>query len=89
MTFATPWAFLLLLILPIIIYRYFSKSVLRVRTGKIQFSSTQQASLAGASLRQRLIHLPFMLRILDEDPDDVMRRNLEMNARDSGLPWLP
>jgi Ca-activated chloride channel family protein len=64
MTFATPWAFLLLLILPIIIYRYFSKSVLRVRTGKIQFSSTQQASLAGSSVRQRLIHLPFMLRIL-------------------------
>lgn len=35
------------------------------------------------------LDVPFMLRILDEDPDDVMRRNLEMNARDSGLPWLP
>jgi Ca-activated chloride channel family protein len=64
MNFATPWAFLLLLILPIIIYRYFSRSILRVRTGKIQFSSTRQAGMAGVSLRQRLIHLPFLLRIL-------------------------
>jgi len=64
MNFATPWAFLLLLLLPIIIYRYFSKSALGVRTGKIQFSSTQLAGLAGSSLRQRLIHLPFLLRIL-------------------------
>ena len=64
MNFATPWAFLLLLLLPIIIYRYFSKSALGLRTGKIQFSSTQQAGLAGSSLRQRLIHLPFLLRIL-------------------------
>jgi Ca-activated chloride channel family protein len=64
MNFATPWAFLLLLILPVIIYRYFSKSAFKVRTGKIQFSSTKQAGLAGASLRQKLIHLPFLLRIL-------------------------
>ena len=64
MTFATPWAFLLLLILPIIIYRYFSKSALGVRTGKIQFSSTKHVAEAGYSLRQRLIHLPFLLRIL-------------------------
>jgi hypothetical protein len=39
MTFATPWAFLLLLILPVILYRYFSRSALGLRTGKILFSA--------------------------------------------------
>jgi Ca-activated chloride channel family protein len=64
MSFATPWAFLLLLILPIIIYRYFSRSAFGLRTGKIVFPSTGHAADAGISLRNRLMHLPFILRIL-------------------------
>ena len=64
MTFATPWAFLLLLLLPVIIYRYFSRSALGLRTGKVLFPSTGSAVLAGSSLRTRLLHLPFALRIL-------------------------
>ncbi|MFC1819133.1 BatA domain-containing protein, partial [Thermodesulfobacteriota bacterium] len=64
MTFATPWAFLLLLILPVILYRYFSRSALGLRTGKILFSSAPHLAGAGTSLRSRLAHLPFVLRLL-------------------------
>lgn len=64
MSFATPWAFLLLLILPIIIYRYFSRSAFGLRSGKVVFPSTGHAADAGISLRNRLMHLPFILRIL-------------------------
>ena len=64
MTFATPWAFLLLLILPVIIYRYLSRSSLGLRSGKILFPSVNHAAAAGTSLRSRLIHLPFVLRLL-------------------------
>ena len=64
MTFATPWAFLLLLILPIIIYRKFSRSNFALRTGKVLFPSTIHAAGAGTSLRSRLVHLPFVLRLL-------------------------
>jgi Ca-activated chloride channel family protein len=65
MTFATPWAFLLLLLLPVIIYRYLSRSkTLGLQTGKIVFPSTGHAAAAGSSLRTRLLHLPFCLRII-------------------------
>lgn len=64
MTFATPWAFLLLLILPVIIYRYFSRSRLGSRNGKLLFPSTASAAESGSSLRTRLLHLPFALRII-------------------------
>jgi Ca-activated chloride channel family protein len=64
MTFATPWAFLLLLILPVIIYRYFSRSALGLRTGKVRFPSVSHVGPAGVSLRSRLVHLPFVLRII-------------------------
>ena len=64
MTFATPWAFLLLLILPVIIYRYFSRSRLSSRNGKLLFPSTASAAESGSSLRTRLLHLPFALRII-------------------------
>lgn len=64
MTFATPWAFLLLLILPIIIYRYNSRSSLGLRSSKLLFPSTIYAAAAGSSWRSRLAHLPFMMRIL-------------------------
>jgi len=64
MTFATPWAFLLLLILPVIIYRYFSRSRLGTLNGKLLFPSTGSAAESGSSLRTRLLHLPFALRII-------------------------
>ncbi len=64
MTFATPWAFLLLLILPIMTFRYFSRSSLGLRSGKVLFPSTHHASAAGSSMRSKLRHLPFILRII-------------------------
>ena len=64
MTFATPWAFLLLLILPILIYRHFSRTSLGMRSGNILFPTTELASESGISLRRKLLHLPFLLRLL-------------------------
>jgi len=64
MTFASPWAFLLLLILPIIIFRYFSRSAFGLRSGNVLFPTTLHASEAGTSLRKKLLHLPFFLRLL-------------------------
>jgi Ca-activated chloride channel family protein len=64
MTFATPWAFLLLLTLPVIIYRYFSRSRLGKLNGNLLFPSTGSAAESGSSLRTRLLHLPFALRII-------------------------
>src|SRR5210317_194763 len=64
MTFATPWAFLLLLILPVIIFRYFTGSSAGMRSGNILFPTILHASQAPNSLRKKLIHLPFILRIL-------------------------
>jgi len=64
MHFATPWAFLLLLILPVIIYRYFSHSALGLRRGKVLFPSVRYAGNSGISRRARLVHLPFLLRLM-------------------------
>ncbi|MEN8256259.1 MAG: VWA domain-containing protein [Thermodesulfobacteriota bacterium] len=61
MTFATPWAFWALLILPLLVFRRFSK---RRSMPGMAFSDLSEAAGAGRSLRQRLIHLPFILRLL-------------------------
>ena len=63
MSFANPWAFLLLLLLPVIVYRYFSRSWLGLRSGKVLFPAVQHAKAAGTSLRSRLVHLPIILRL--------------------------
>lgn len=60
MHFESPWAFLLLFVIPLLL-------VVRRRTGKsgaIRFSSVGNAAMAGRSIRQRLSALPLLLRIL-------------------------
>jgi len=60
MHFESPWAFLLLTVIPPLL-------VLRKRTGKsgsIRFSSIHHAAKAGRSVRQRLSALPLLLRML-------------------------
>lgn len=61
MTFASPWAFWALLILPLLVLRHFKGR--RHRAG-LAFSDLSEVAQAGRSLRQRLIHLPFILRLL-------------------------
>lgn len=60
MRFASPWAFLLLIIFPLVLL-YMSK---RGKSGSLLFSSLASARRAGQSLRQRLAGLPIALRIL-------------------------
>lgn len=60
MRFASPYAFLLLLLLPGIVYWHFRKG----RTGAVRFPSVSDAAKAGRSLRQKLHQLPFALRLL-------------------------
>jgi len=38
---------------------------------------------------ERKLAIPFLLRIPDLEPDEALRRSLEQNSVDSGLPWLP
>jgi len=60
MHFESPWAFLLLTVIPLVL-------VLRRRTkkrGSIRFSSIRNAAKAGRSVRQRLSALPLLIRIL-------------------------
>lgn len=60
MHFETPWSFLLLLLIPFLLW--FKK-----KGGKgsaIRFSSTSNAAKAGRSLRQKLSFLPLVLRTL-------------------------
>ncbi len=60
MHFESPWAFLLLIIIPaLLIIRRFT-----VKRGTIRFSSTANAAKSGRSLRRRLYHLPTVIRIL-------------------------
>ncbi len=61
MTFASPWAFWALLILPLLVLRRFSQE--RRRPG-LAFSDLSEAARAGRSLRQGLSQLPFVLRLL-------------------------
>lgn len=58
--FASPWVFLLLLIVPAALL-YLSR---RDRGGSIRFSSLTNARSAGMSLRRRLAFLPLLVRIL-------------------------
>ncbi len=60
MQFYSPWAFLLLLILPVVIFRYFQKG----RTGSLRFPSLGSVRRVSPSLRFRFRHLPLILRLL-------------------------
>jgi len=60
MRFESPWALLVLLAIPIVVYFHFRR---RRRAG-VKFSSTGNAGRAGVSLRQRLISLPLALRVI-------------------------
>ncbi len=60
MQFHSPWAFLLLLILPVVIFRYFQKG----RTGSLRFPSLGSVRRVSPSLRFRFRHLPLILRLL-------------------------
>jgi len=60
MQFNTPWAFLILLAIPVVLYfhRY------RRRGVAFRFSSTRHAAASGRSLRQRFLAVPLLLRVL-------------------------
>jgi Ca-activated chloride channel homolog len=60
MHFESPWMFLLLLVIPLLIWVKNSK----IKGGSIRFSTVQNAAKAGSSLRQRLLWLPTLIRIL-------------------------
>lgn len=60
MHFESPMAFLLLLILPVLIYFKF----FRTKRGSIRFSSVGNAARATRSFRQKLIRLPDIIRIV-------------------------
>ncbi|MGD9158072.1 MAG: VWA domain-containing protein [Desulfobacteraceae bacterium] len=60
MHFESPMAFLLLLILPVLIYLKF----FRTRRGTIKFSSVGNAVRATKSFRQKLIRLPDIIRVI-------------------------
>ncbi len=61
MTFASPWAFWALLIIPLLVIRRLRQ---RRSMPGLAFSDLREVNNAGRSLRQRLIHLPFILRLL-------------------------
>lgn len=61
MTFASPWAFWALIIIPLLVLHRFRRQ--RNRQG-LAFSDLNEAARAGRSLRQRFIQLPFALRLL-------------------------
>ncbi|MBU8922327.1 MAG: VWA domain-containing protein [Bacteroidales bacterium] len=58
--FASPWAFILLLVIPAVLL-YLSR---KDRGGSIRFSSLANAKVAGKSMRHRLAWLPLMTRIV-------------------------
>lgn len=60
MRFASPWAFLVLIIIPLVLV-YLSR---RGKSGSLLFSSLASARRAGQSLRQRLAGLPIAIRVL-------------------------
>jgi len=59
MAFDFPWAFLVLLAIPVVVYFHF-----RCRLGSVKFSSTGNASKVRKSLRQKLLWIPLALRVL-------------------------
>ncbi len=60
MQFHNPWAFLLLLIIPVVIFRYFKKG----RTGSLRFPSLESVKRVSPPLIFRFRHLPLLLRVL-------------------------
>ncbi|MBU0728998.1 MAG: VWA domain-containing protein [Proteobacteria bacterium] len=60
MRFATPWAFLVLLVIPLILYF----QLRRTNRSGVRFSSNSFTLSAGHSLRNSLIQLPLLLRII-------------------------
>jgi Ca-activated chloride channel family protein len=60
MHFESPWAFLLLLIIPIMI----GFKRIKVKDGTIGFSTIRNAIRSGKSLKQRLIWLPDLVRVI-------------------------
>lgn len=60
MHFGSPWAFLLLLGIPLLLLL----SSLKGRGGAIRFSTVGHAARAGKSLRQKVLWLPTFMRIL-------------------------
>ena len=60
MRFATPWAFMLLLLIPL----YLSVHLRKRKGPVLTFSAIELLFPAGISLRQRLIQLPLLLRIV-------------------------
>lgn len=60
MHFESPWAFLSLLVIPILIgFRY-----VRIKSGSIRFPTVENAARAGKSFRQKLLGLPVFIRII-------------------------
>jgi len=59
MRFGSPWAFLLLLAIPVVVYLH----VRRSGHGSLRFSSIANAARSGRSLRQRVLGLPLLLRV--------------------------
>lgn len=60
MRFASPWAFLLLLVVPLVLYIRLA----RKKGPALRFSSIQHSKAAGLSIKQRFIRFPLFLRIL-------------------------
>lgn len=60
MRFEAPWAFLVLLVVPIVLYLQRRLD----RRATLTFSTTAHASRSGRSLRQQLVALPAVLRII-------------------------
>ncbi|MCD6365556.1 MAG: VWA domain-containing protein [Planctomycetes bacterium] len=60
MRFESPWSFMVLLAIPVLVYLH----TRRQGHGSLRFSSTSHAAQSGRSLRQRLLAVPLVLRIL-------------------------
>jgi Ca-activated chloride channel family protein len=60
MRFESPWALLVLLIIPVLVYFYFRKK----RRPGLRFSSTRNLTGLAPSLRQRFIFVPLLIRVL-------------------------
>lgn len=63
MSFAFPWAFCLLILIPFLLWMR-GGSVSGRRRASIRFSSTRNAVQAGRSWRQRIAILPLLLRVV-------------------------
>ena len=60
MRFASPYAFLILIAIPLILFYLYRRG----KPGSVRFSSLGNARRAGRSLRQRLATLPLAIRVL-------------------------